>query len=82
MKESIYRLIMMFGLYLGLILFVLAGIILVKNIKEIQTDPMIYGMEKHGFETCACTQPGGVYTIIEMLDSENISELGVEQNKS
>lgn len=57
MKESTYRLIMMAGLYIGLILFVVATIALIKNAKEIKTDPIIYGMEKHEFSSCMCVDP-------------------------
>lgn len=53
-SEPTYRLIMIVGLYIGLILFVLAIIALAKNIDEIKTDPIIYGMEKHEFNSCTC----------------------------
>lgn len=52
--EPTYRLIMIIGLYLGMILFVLAIIALAKNVEEIRTDPIIYGMEKHDFNSCTC----------------------------
>jgi hypothetical protein len=53
-SEPRYRLIMIVGLYIGLILFVLAIIALAKNVEEIKTDPIIYGMEKHDFNSCTC----------------------------
>ena len=53
-SEQKYRLIMIIGLYIGLILFVLAIIALAKNVEEIRTDPIIYGMEKHNFVSCMC----------------------------
>ncbi len=45
---------MIVGLYIGIILFLFAIIALAKNIKEIKTDPIIYGMEKHNFNSCTC----------------------------
>ncbi len=66
MKESTYRMIMMIGLYLGIILFVLAIIALAKNIEEIKNDPILYGMDKHGFNFCTCSNEEGQSTIIEL----------------
>lgn len=65
MKESTYRLVMITGLYLTIILFVLAIILLGKNIKEIKTDAILYGMEKHEFDSCTCfPTTGGFVEII------------------
>ncbi len=58
-SEEKYRLIMIVGLYIGLILFVLAIIALAKNIDEIKTDPILYGMEKHNFNSCVCSEKNG-----------------------
>ena len=44
-----------------------------KNIKEITTDPMIYGMEKHDFVSCMCYMEDGRYTNI-VLDNYQINE--------
>lgn len=66
MKEEKYRLIMIVGLYLGIILFILAIILLAKNIQEIKTDPIIYGMEKHEFNSCTCFDVDGKFTIINL----------------
>lgn len=68
MKESTYRIIMMVGLYIGILLFILAIIALVKNVKEIKTDAIIYGMEKHNFAQCTCYQPDGHFTQIILDD--------------
>ena len=70
MEEKTYRLVMMLGLYLVIILFILAGITLIKNIDEIKTDPMIYGMEKHNFKSCTCYYPTEGYTIISFDESK------------
>ena len=64
MKEKIYRFIMMTGLYLGIILFLIAVIALAKNVQEIKQDPIIYGMEKHEFSSCTCYDIDGKYTNI------------------
>ncbi len=53
-SEPTYRLIMIVGLYIGLILLVLAIIAVLKNVEEIKTDPIIYGMEKHDYNSCTC----------------------------
>ena len=68
MKEETYRIIMMIGLYLGMILFIIAIILLAKNIEEIRTDPIIYGMEKHEFSSCTCYADDGLYTTISLSD--------------
>ncbi|KKM84754.1 hypothetical protein LCGC14_1295980 [marine sediment metagenome] len=59
---------MMIGLYLGLILFVIAIIALAKNVEEIRNDPIIYGMEKHEFSSCTCYADDGQYTNIILSD--------------
>lgn len=65
MKESTYRLVMITGLYLAIIIFVLAIILLGKNIKEIKTDAILYGIEKHEFRSCTCYPlTGGFVEII------------------
>ncbi len=68
MKERTYRLIMITGLYLGLILFVLAIILLAKNVEEIRTDAIIYGMEKHDFASCTCFPTTGGFVEITADD--------------
>lgn len=68
MKEETYRLIMVVSLWIGIILFLIAIIALSKNIKEIKTDPIIYGMEKHEFSSCNCYKPDGRFTNIVLED--------------
>ncbi|HEA46773.1 MAG TPA: hypothetical protein ENH99_03245 [Candidatus Pacearchaeota archaeon] len=70
MGEQKYRMIMMFGLYLGLMLFVAAIILLAQNVKEISTDPIIYGMDKHDFVSCTCYEESGRFTQINLEDFE------------
>ena len=76
MKEQTYRTIMIVGLYLGIILFLLAIVALAKNIREIKTDPIIYGMEKHDFVSCSCRMEDGRYTNI-VLDNYKINNSGI-----
>ena len=73
MKEQTYRIIMIIGLYLGIILFLIAIIALAKNIQEIKTDPIIYGIDKHDFVSCMCYMEDGRYTNI-ILDDYKINE--------
>ncbi len=68
MKEKTYRLVMMIGLWVGIILFLLAVIALAKNVEEIKTDPIIYGMDKHNFKYCTCTTIEGQSTTIILDD--------------
>ena len=68
MKEETYRLIMVVSLWIGIILFLLAIILLSKNIDEIKTDPIIYGMEKHYFSSCSCYSNNGEFTTITLDD--------------
>jgi len=72
MKEETYRLIMIIGLYLGIILFLIAIIALAKNVQEIKEDPIIYGMEKHNFDSCSCYTSDGRFTNIKLNDYKDI----------
>jgi len=72
MKETTYRTIMVAGLYIGLILFIFAIIALAKNVEEIKTDPIIYGMENHQFSSCTCYDTQGRFTEI-FLDEFKIN---------
>ena len=64
MKDRTIRILTLIGMWIGIILFLLAIIALVKNINEIKTDPIIYGMEKHDFSSCVCYTSEGKYTEI------------------
>lgn len=77
MKESTYRFIMIIGLYLGLILFIFAIIALAKNVEEIRTDAIIYGMDKHDFISCTCRNLNGQFVTIDLDDHKlNKDKLG------
>ncbi len=41
--------------------FIVAIIIIVKNIEEIKSDPIEYGIKKKGIETCSCFHEDGYY---------------------
>lgn len=64
MKDKTIRILTLIGMWIGIVLFLLAIIALSKNIKEIKTDPIIYGMEKHEFSSCTCYTPDGKFTEI------------------
>ena len=70
MKESTRNALMMFGLYLAIALFIFATVVLIKNVEEIKTDPIVYGMEKHEFNSCVCYGPGESMTRINMNELE------------
>lgn len=53
-KREKIQLAMVIGIYLAIILLIIVTIVLVKNIKEIQTDPISYGVDKKGFAICTC----------------------------
>jgi len=76
-SEQKYRLIMMVGLYLGIILFVLAIIVLAKNVEEIKNDPIIYGMEKHNFNSCSCTDENFQTVRIVASDYDDSKEIKI-----
>ncbi len=63
MKEETYRAIMMVLMVIGIVLFLVAIISLAKNVNEIKTDPILYGMEKHKFSSCSCWSDQGMTTI-------------------
>ncbi len=67
-SEQKYRLIMIVGLYIAIIVFILAIIALAKNIEEIKTDPIIYGMDKHNFNSCTCYSDGVAPVNIQLKD--------------
>ena len=79
MKEKTYRLIMIIGLYLGIILFIISIIALAKNIEEIKTDPIIYGMEKHNFPNCICYNTKGVAINIKTPNYKDIEIINYKE---
>lgn len=75
MNDKNIRLITMIGIWVAVVLFLLAIIVLSKNIEEIKTDPIIYGMEKHNFDACTCYMEDGSYTNI-VFDDFKINQEG------
>ena len=63
MKEETYRAMMMVLMVIGIVLFLIAIIALSKNVNEIKNDPILYGMDKHGFSSCSCLSDQGMITI-------------------
>ena len=56
------QLLMVIGIYLSIILLLIAIIVIVKNVNEIKTDPISYGMEKNNFKLCNCyNEEGRIY---------------------
>lgn len=53
-KQERIQLAMAVGIYLAIIIMLVAIIILAKNINEIKTDPIVYGIQKHDYLICSC----------------------------
>jgi len=54
------------AIFLFCFLLIVAIVVLIRNVKEIRTDPILYGMEKRGYDICSCVQEDGMridYTI-------------------
>lgn len=58
-KEKI-QLATVIGIYLAIILLLVAIIVLVKNVKEIKSDPIVYGIKQKDFRICSCYNMNGV----------------------
>ncbi len=58
-KQELFQLAMTIGIYLAIALLLLAIIVIAKNVKEIKTDPIPYGIEKKGFKVCSCYDMNG-----------------------
>jgi len=59
MNKDKIQLAMMIGIYLSIILLLLAIIVIVKNVNEIKSDPISYGINQKGFEVCSCYNSAG-----------------------
>lgn len=53
-KQERRQLAMVIGMYLAMILLLIALIVIVKNVKELKSDPIVYGIEQKGFAVCSC----------------------------
>ena len=61
-KQERIQIAIMFGIYLCIILLLVAIIVMVKNIDEIKSDPIIYGIDKKNFAMCSCySNDGNLY---------------------
>lgn len=58
-QEKLFWIIQNLGIFVLIILAVTLLIIFLTHIKEIKTDPLIYGLEKHGYTDCVCTDDDG-----------------------
>ena len=54
MKQERIQLLMLIGMYLSMFLLLVAIIVMVKNVNELRTDPISYGIEKKEFAICSC----------------------------
>lgn len=59
-KKETIQLLMVIGMYLALILLLIAIIAVVKNAKELKSDPIIYGINQKNLEFCSCYDGKGV----------------------
>ncbi len=53
-RQERIQIAMVIGIYLAIALLLIAIIVILKNVKEIQTDPIVYGIEKKDFLLCSC----------------------------
>lgn len=67
MKNETYRILMTVGLYLAIAVLLLTLIVIVKNVNEIKSDPIVYGINKNLYQSCSCHTSEGKYL---MYDSE------------
>ena len=73
-KEERIQLAMVIGIYLAIILLLLSIIVIVKNVDEIKTDPIVYGIQKKGFEVCSCYGKNGInydYDVNGVIPTKN-----------
>jgi len=53
-KQEKIQLAMVIGIYLSIIILIIAIIVVVKNADAIKSDPIIYGIQKHNYLACSC----------------------------
>ena len=58
-KQQRIQLAMVIGIYLCIALLLTAIIVMVKNVNEIKSDPIIYGIDKKNFAMCSCYSNDG-----------------------
>ena len=75
MNDSTVRMITMIGIWVAVILLIVVIISLIKNVDEIKSDPIIYGMDKHNFNYCSCLNENGISTIIT-IDKDELEGFG------
>lgn len=67
-KDTLISVAFIIAIFFMCFLLVITIIVLLKNIDEIKTDPILYGMEKSGYNMCGCSgddNEGHIYTIRE-----------------
>lgn len=57
--KMVIQVVFLFLLASAIIALIVTTVTLVKNKNELVTDPLIYGMEKHGFISCQCYDESG-----------------------
>lgn len=58
-KQERLQIVIAIGIYLAIILLLIAIIAVVKNANEIKLDPIIYGVQKHEYAICSCYDKQG-----------------------
>ncbi len=53
-KISKINLFMVIGYYILIVIFLITLIVLIKNVNEIKTDPIVYGVRTHNYAVCTC----------------------------
>lgn len=75
MKEEIKNILVFALIIIFMFLLLVSVIVLIKNIKELKTDPLKYGMNAHSYVYCSCIDTDGkVWTSSEngFVHRENI----------
>lgn len=59
-RQDRINIAMVIGIYITIALLLVAIIVIVKNIQEIKTDPIVYGVDQKGFALCSCYDMNGI----------------------
>lgn len=74
-REEKIKLGMVIGIYLAVAILLFLSIVLIKNIKEIKSDPINYGIEKMDYNYCTCYSEHGFmnYGSVKNTLTQNLS---------
>jgi len=73
-RNEFIQIAMLIGMYLSIILMLILTVVLVKNIKELKTEPITYAIDKYDFDSCSCYDGKG--------QVHHFNEEGIVQSKN